>query len=310
MGEMLAVLALLLFSLNIIVTKIGSSRINRASGFFIAMLVNIIFGSILFSIQLLSSGDSVSWNSRGFLIFLLAGFFSTYIGRRLFFETIAKLGPAKASAFQVSNPLFTVIIAYIFLNENLNVVTLLAILIVLIGLILISYVPINLRPLKVKNKNQDIKKFDKYKVFFLSGISLAIISGLSYAIGNVLRGMAIREWNEPILGSIIGASLGALIQLLLNKDARAVFVKIKTFDRKGVYAYMASGILTISAQSSVIASMFYIPVSIANLITLSTPIIVTPVSYFVFKNQEGITRRTMAGIFLVLIGISVIVATQ
>jgi drug/metabolite transporter (DMT)-like permease len=65
--------------------------------------------------------------------------------------------------------------------------------------------------------------------------------------------------------------------------------------------------ITISAQISVIASMRYMPISIANLITMSTPVIVTPISFFLFKNQEGITYRTILGIILVLGGIFFII---
>ncbi|WP_375141679.1 hypothetical protein [Bacillus sp. EB600] len=71
--------------------------------------------------------------------------------------------------------------------------------------------------------------------------------------------------------------------------------------------YFSSGMITISAQISVTASMIYIPISIANLITMSTPVIVTPISYFLFKNQEGITLRTVAGIILVMAGIFCII---
>ncbi len=53
--------------------------------------------------------------------------------------------------------------------------------------------------------------------------------------------------------------------------------------------------------------MGYIPISIANLITLSTPVIVTPVSFLLFKNKEGITLKTIVGIVLVMVGISLIV---
>ena len=70
--------------------------------------------------------------------------------------------------------------------------------------------------------------------------------------------------------------------------------------------YALTGMLTISAQVCVIASMRYIPVSIANLITLSTPVLVTPASYFLLKNREGITLRTIFGSTLVLVGINII----
>jgi multidrug transporter EmrE-like cation transporter len=62
--------------------------------------------------------------------------------------------------------------------------------------------------------------------------------------------------------------------------------------------------MVLFSANIILASMRYIPVSVAaNLITLSIPILVTPVSYFLFKNQEGITYQTLIGIGLVLSGL-------
>lgn len=306
MGEMLAILALICFSLNILVTNLASVKLKMASGFFIALIGNMVCGGILFSAQLVLRSEGFVWNSQGFIVFLLAGLFSTYIGRRLFFETIALMGPAKASSFQVSNPLFTVIIAWIFLNESLTLIGIISVVVVVFGLILISYVPTQSKKTKgIKRKKLSLLTIMKQLV--VSSVGLALISGVSYAVGNVLRGIAIRDWDEPIMGAIIGSLLGIIIQLLTSKNARSVFSQFKEFDRIGIRLYMASGFLTMAAQTLVIASMLYIPVSIANLITLSTPAIVTPISYFLLKNQEGLTKRTVTGIVLVLFGISTIV---
>lgn len=53
-------------------------------------------------------------------MFVLAGLFSTYFGRWFMLESIARLGAARTSVFQVTSPLFTVIIAWAFLGERLG----------------------------------------------------------------------------------------------------------------------------------------------------------------------------------------------
>lgn len=311
-GESLAILALILFSANIIITKVATARLNTNLGFLISVSVNVLFAAFLLLIQFIFFDQgTIGWDTKGFVLFLAAGFFSTYLGRWFFFETIAKLGPTRASAFQVSNPLFTTIIACVFMGEKLSKTDLSAILLILLGLILVSYISKRTGDEEVA-VSQEIIRSRTVKQFVLvqlvqTGVLLAFISSFSYAIGNVVRGVAIQSWNQPILGGMLGALLGFLLQVITNKNTRHFWSEIRKSDRKGIIFYMISGIITISAQIAVIASMRYIPISIANLITLSTPIIVTPVSYFFFKNQEGITYKTIIGIVLVMSGLCFII---
>nr|WP_242485236.1 DMT family transporter [Peribacillus sp. TH27] len=287
------------------------ARLNLNLGFLISVAVNVLFAFFLFFIQIIffDAGD-LAWHTKGFFLFLIAGFFGTYLGRWFFFETIAKLGPTRASAFQVTNPIFTTIIAWLFLKEQLSSRDLSSILLILFGLLLVSYIP-------QRSKNEIVKKRKvinfqpfpelSFKGLVQSGILVALLSSLAYAIGNVIRGAAILNWDQPILGGALGALLGFVLHVATSKSKRNFWRQFKEADITGVWLYVISGIITISAQISVIASMRYIPISVANLITLSTPILVTPVSYFLFKNQEGITYQTLIGIGLVLSGLVFIV---
>jgi drug/metabolite transporter (DMT)-like permease len=79
-------------------------------------------------------------------------------------------------------------------------------------------------------------------------------------------------------------------------------------DRRGVLLFAISGVLTISAQTCLILSLKYIPVSVAALITLCTPLLVFPMSYLLFNNSEKITPLTLLGGALTLGGVALIVA--
>lgn len=314
MGELLAIFALVLFSSNIIITKLATSRINLNLGFLISVGMNIIFGLLLLLAQLIFfSHGYIDWNTKGFFLFLVGGIFSTFLGRWFFFETIAKLGPTRASAFQVSNPLFTTFIAWMFLGEKLKWLDVSAIISILLGLLLVSYVPNITTKKEIVAGKELVEKFNpqqhiiSLKWLLQSGILLAFLGSLSYALGNVIRGVAIQNWQEPILGGVLGASAGFALHVVTNKHTRNFFTELKKSDSLGITLFAISGVITITAQILVIASMNYIPISLANLITLSTPVLVTPLSYFLFKNQEKVTYITILGTFLVLGGITLIV---
>lgn len=53
--------------------------------------------------------------------------------------------------------------------------------------------------------------------------------------------------------------------------------------------------------------MKYIPVSIVGLITMSTPLVVMPISYFVLRKQENLTPATVLGVCISLSGIALVV---
>lgn len=317
MGELLALSALLLFSTNILLTQVASARVNTNVGFSVSVSVNVLLSLFLVGVQFFILSATVTWNSYGFLLFLIAGVFSTYLGRWLFYDSIAKLGSAKASTFQASNPLFTAIIAWIFLGEGLDVSGILALTLAVLGLFLVSYVPGVFSTKEVLHyvtgswqgsriSGEGARSERPLGALLRSGVLLGILSAGSYALGNILRGAAIQAWNEPVVGAFIGATLGLVLHVLTSGSASGLWHRVCKADPIGLWLYAATGVLTITAQIFVIASMWYIPISITALITMSTPLVVTPLSYLLLNEQEGRSLRTWAGIALVLCGISLV----
>jgi drug/metabolite transporter (DMT)-like permease len=332
MGEFIAICALIMFSANVIITKVASGRLDLNTGFLISISVNVLFSGLVLVTLLLMGGHHMEFHALGFFMFVLSGLFASYLGRYLYFDSIAKLGPAKASTFMVSNPLFTVVFSWMFLSERLHAIELAAMLLVLIGLFIVSYVPTNNRVNRLNEDSRlgavdglgegsrvnELSKLSKThavsrlgKLRGLSGLArpgvmLALMGSICYALGNITRGAAIQDWNEPVMGGFLGALTGLVLQLLLNKKTRTFLIDLRAADKRGVWLYGISGVLTISAQIGHIAAMRYIPVSIATLITNSQPLLVIPLSYFLLKNQEGINLRTIIGSLLVLAGIGTI----
>jgi drug/metabolite transporter (DMT)-like permease len=294
MGEAIAFLSLLMFSFNVIITKLAGSRLDVNVGFLISISVNVLFSGLLLGIFWLINGMPSGFHWFGFCMFVISGVFASYLGRSIYFTTIIRLGPSKASVFAVSSPLFTALIAWIFLGESLSAPEFAAVFIILLGLFLISYIP------------QTSVKRVSMSGYFQPGVHLALFGSIAYALGNITRGMGIQDWNEPVLGGFLGAVAGLILQLLLNKQARKLFSFLRGADPKGVRLYAIGGILTISAQIAQIAAMHYMPISIATLITMSQPLLVIPLSYMLFKNQDGMNVRIVSGSLLVLLGIGTI----
>ena len=306
LGYLLASVALVLFTSSILVTKVASSRINIGLGFLIATSTNVVFASLAFGLQLWLRPEGVAWSWRGFMLFALAGAFSTYLGRWFFYESVVRFGPSRASVFQVSSPLFTAMMAWLLLGEALTLLLLAGMLVTIAGLMLVSYKPgfFAAGPVSAELKTPARTMRER---LFQSVFLLGLGSSLAYAIGNVMRGSGIRAWNEPVLGALLGAVIGLALHLGFSSGKREMLAGLRSASRSGLWLYALLGVTTIAAQMSAIAAMRYIPLSVATLVTLCTPVLVFPLSHLLFKNSEEISRTTLIGCALTLLGIFIIV---
>ncbi|PZF79599.1 DMT family transporter, partial [Jiangella anatolica] len=136
MGDALALVALLLFAANAFVVRAASRRLEQGLGFLVSLVTNLVVGAGLLAGQLLlrSSPLRIDWPAAG--MFLLAGVFSAYLGRRGYFASVETLGPSRASAIQAANPMFTMIFAWVLIGQALGPADVAAILVIVLGVYL------------------------------------------------------------------------------------------------------------------------------------------------------------------------------
>jgi drug/metabolite transporter (DMT)-like permease len=315
LGMALAFTALLLFSSNIILTKLAMARLALDVGFLIVVVVNVLFAAIVFGLQLAWRRAPLAVEAYAFGMFLLSGAFTTWLGRWFFFEAVARLGSARASVFQISSPLFTALVAWAFLGERIPATVAVAMVVVIAGMYLVAVPARGSRRTDRDGSGGALRRPGGRTAAFARGFATVLRSGLvlgagsslAYAVGNVLRGAAVHRWPEPVLGALLGATTGIVLVLAFGRRTHDVRAAIRAADANGVLLYAACGALSIAAQMLAIASMTYIPVSIAALITLCSPIFVIPMSLLVFGKEERINPRMLVGSALALAGIAVIV---
>jgi drug/metabolite transporter (DMT)-like permease len=302
-GELLALAAMFMFATNILITKAASRRLDVGIGFVISVVVNLAFALVVFGIERAFRAGRMQWDPLGVVLFMLAGAAATYLGRWFFFGAIARLGPAKASLFHVSSPAFTALIAWLTLGDALPLATVLAIVVTIAGLLLVTVPPGLLTSAAAGARIG----WAAVRRLLASGFAIGIGATLAYSVGNVLRGASVREWNEPVAGAMLGAVAALVLQLLFGRGNATLPQRIRGADRTALALYATSGVLTITAQICMIASMRYIPVAITTIITLCTPLVVMPVSYWVLKNQDAIGARTLLGAALTMGGMAIVV---
>jgi len=303
-GTLLAFAAMLMFASNILVTKVASARLDVTAGFVISVGVNLLFAALVFVVSLGVRDAPFRWNWAGVGWFALAGASATYLGRWFFFGAIARLGAAKASLFHISSPAFTAIIAWLALDERLGFVTWIGVAATVVGLFLVSVPPGALRaPARSTTTAVPSTARARFKTWLASGFAVGIGATFAYSVGNVFRGAAVREWNEPIAGAMLGALAAILLHFVVASDHAALARRIRAADASGVRLYAFGGVLTITAQMCMVAGMRYVPVAVVTVITLCTPLVVIPASYWLLKHRERFGAATLIGAAVTMGGV-------
>lgn len=295
MGDLLALVALGLFSCNAFLVRAASARLDQGLGFLVAMATTVVVAGMAVVPQALLSGVRPAVGSA-VLLFLLAGVLSSFLGRRGYFRSIETMGPSRAAAVQVSNPVFALVFAWVFLRETLDAVSMGAVAVVVLGLFLASHLP----------RDPGTASWRRMP---LTVVGPALVAAVCYGLGNVARGAAVDDWREPLLGGLLGAVAGLLASLTVRVPVRRLLVDVRSADRRGIWLWVLVGAVTIAGQVAVIAATAHIPIAVAVAISSALPIVVIPVSVLFLGNADRVTRRTVAGAALVVGGVGAMVLT-
>jgi drug/metabolite transporter (DMT)-like permease len=245
MGEFYALIVLCLFASNIVLTKLASQRVGVDIGFMLTMSMNVAFSLLLVAVQLAMRPDALQLRWDGVAFFALGGVFSSYLGRFFFFGSVVRFGPARASVFQLTGPVFTVLIAWVALDERLGWVRYVGIAITLAGLCLVVWRP------GAMAQSAAVRAQRGGVLRWLAGSILVVGLGASlcYALGAVLRGVGMKRWDEPVVGALVAASAALLLHLATSRQAWRIVRDVRAADGKGVLMFLGVGVLTICAQT-------------------------------------------------------------
>lgn len=292
MGIVFALLSMLCFAGNIFITRAAMSKMGADIGFPVVLAVNIVFAALVFGIERLFTHAPLMfhWNAAGW--FALSGVIGIYLGRRMLFDAVHLLGPARASVLHTASPVVTLIVAWFLVGEHLGLHEFLLMALVMAGLLATQLPAARTSPVLISDR-----------AAFRHAMLLSLLTVVGFGAGNAIRGAAIRDWNEAALGAVLGSSAALLCQFVFESRVRALIDGLRQGDRTAIGLYAASGIATVSGTMFSAMAMHRIEIAIATVVTYTTPLVVFPVSAFLYRNREALSFRTVAGAAMVLLGI-------
>lgn len=293
MGVTLALLAMMFFAANILITRFAVARLAVDAGFFIVLATNILFPAIIFPFELATRAAPWAWDLKGAGLFALVGVIGTFLGRRMLFDAVRLLGPSRASIFHSTSPAFALVGAWLLADERLGLYE--------IGLMAVVWLGLwCTQPRAGAAAGGSRLSLANVRTGMLAG--LLAVAG--FGIGNVLRGLAMRGWDEAVLGTVVASVAALACQVVATRDWGKIAAQLRGAHRAAWWLYVGCGVTTSLGAIFVALAMKHMEIALAVLVVHTTPLVIFPVSVFILKNREELTPRTLLGAVLVISGIA------
>jgi len=292
MGIALSLAAMLGFAANILLTRYAMLRMSVEAGFLVALATNILFPACLFAFEWTVRAEPFAWNWKGAALFALGGIIGTFLGRRLLFDAVHLLGPSRASVFHSTAPAFALVAAWLLADERLGLYE--------IGLMALVWYGLWLtQPRMARGAGGPLAPAQLRR-----GMIIGLLTVAGFGFGSVLRGLAVRGWNEAILGALLAAAAALACQLAATRDWPKIRAQLRAAERGALWLYVGCGVTTSLGAIFMALAMKHMEIALSMLVVHTTPLVIFPVSVLILKNREELTPRTLLGASMVLAGIA------
>jgi len=281
----LALASSLMYALMVLFVRMGVRTASSATALWLTLAVNVV---LLWGWSLVAYGPQFErwWEWR---YFALSGLFAPLLGRLLQFQGMAKLGANITTAITLTHPVFTVLLAVLFLNEPIGLIGLLGILLVVAGSVAVG---------------AEKDKVRGTRVLRASWLLLPVLASLCYGIAMVFRKIGLGSGSDPVTAAAVtvtSAWLCSGIYAVLSGQHRSMRCDRKEF-KFFVLAGISSGVGPVLAYSALQRADLVVVAPLAATSPLFTLMLTRAFLHaeeiFSFKVLGG-TVATVAGVIMV-----------
>jgi drug/metabolite transporter (DMT)-like permease len=289
-GEIAGLATSFFFSMTaIIFTKAGrmvGSQVTNQMRLLFALIYLVIINLILFHEPLPFSADSSRW-----MWLSLSGVIGLSLGDFFFFQSLISVGPRLGSLLLSLAPIFGSLIAWTFFGETLTPLQITGITLALAG---IGWVVIS-------HEEPDNTPHGHTR----RGVIFGALAGLGQAVGLVLSKQGMSGDFSPfqanairMLAAVIFIWLGVIIQKQTGGTVTALRKQPKSLSLIALGALIGP-VLGVTAS---LLAVQHAEVGVASTLMALPPVILLPISYFVFKEKVG--WQAIAGTLLAIVGVA------
>ena len=254
--------------------------------------VNLIIFWVLLLVMPAQENLFANLSLRAIFIFSLGGLFGTALGRWINAVGIDRVGATVNSAASSSRPLFTAVIAMLWLGEVGEPLLYVGIVLLLAGVLILTF-----------SKGGDIRGW-RPRTLWIPLAGAAVL-----AIGNVIRRFGLMTTSVTILEALTINQTAAFAALLFYALAGRRRDLLRA-PRNTHLFFITAGIFGAIALLSLFEALKGGPVTVVDPLVGTQPLFTTALAYFLLGDLERITVGLIGGTLLVVAGASMIMMSD
>jgi DME family drug/metabolite transporter len=277
-AEGTALLASISFALFAVYGWLGLRHSTPITG----TIISLAARTVTLGAAVVLTGGIPAYARAALAIFVFLGLLQSSISL-LTFVGLGKIGTARSQPLRNSYPLWSSGIAIAFLGEEASLGVLAGTLLVVVGVVLISWKPEAAAP-----------SYRWWHVVY--SLAAGFLAGLAFP----LRRYGLTITHEPVFFSFIVAIvslLGSLPYILWRRPDAAI-----VWNRRGLMSFAASGFFEAMGALLTLVALTRARVVIVSPIVATTPLFSLIISLIFLRGKEQITSQTIVGTVAVVAG--------
>jgi DME family drug/metabolite transporter len=272
------------FALHNMLAKKALRYSNPATGVISSLLINIVFlwGLSILFVPLAPLGTA------SILIFVVVGLFQPGLTRLLTYKGIDALGVAITDPIRATTPLFSALMAILFLDEKITLAIVFATLMIIAGITLLSW-------------RSGAMKLAGSAVFLWYPIAASVLAGAS----QVVRKFGMAAVPHPILAAAVTATTSLVVSLLTLWYVEKSQETWK-MNRQCFWWFLAAGITISLSMICIYYALDLGKVSVVIPISSTGPFFSLIFTALFLRDVEKVTLRIVCAAALILGGVLLI----
>ncbi len=292
MGEIAALVTAFCFALTALIfgatsRMVGSQVTNRVRLVFGLLFLGIV-NLVLFREPLPLAAESSHW-----IWLSLSGVIGLALGDAFLFQSYAAVGPRLGSLFLSSAPIFGSALAWIFFGETLTALEMLGIVLSLTG---IGWV--------VWSHEEPPNTPHGHTA---RGVLFGLLGALGQAVGLVLSKQGMAGGFDPFRANIIRILAATMLTWLLTFATSQAIPTLMAVRKNPKVIYLLALGAFVGPLLGVSASLLAVQladIGVASTLMALSPVVVMPISHFVFKEKIG--WQAIVGTLLAFAGVGIL----
>lgn len=282
--EFFALANAFLFALHNLFTKRALPHSNPATGVISSLLINIFFlwAMALMIVPISQITFSSIW------IFMIVGLFQPGLTRLLTYKGINTLGVAITDPIRASTPLFSAILAIIFLGEDVTVAIAVATLMIIAGITLLSW-------------RSGSMKLMGSAMFLWYPIGASALAGAS----QVVRKFGLASVAHPFLAAAVTATSSLIISLIVMWYVEKTQETWK-MNRQCFGWFLAAGITISLGMTCIYYALDLGKVSVVIPVSSTGPLFSLLLTWLFLRDVERVTLRIVLSAMMIVGGVVLI----